>query len=100
MIHINENRYHSKLKKNIDHRKLTANWYVYIASALALSMGSAVLRAIKYADIPISVYRIVHTTGNSQPGGDKEGLISVLNVFMLSLVSRAASTPTISGIAM
>ena len=100
MIHINENRYHSKLKKNIDHKKLTASWYVYIVRAFALSIGAALLCAIKYADIPISVYRIVHTIGNSQPGGDKDGVSSVLKIFILFLVNRAARAPTISGIAM
>ena len=100
MIHINENRYHSKLKKNMDHRKLTINWYVYIARAFALSIGAALLCAIRYADIPISVYRIVHTIGNNQPGGDEAGFSSVLKRFILFCVNRAARAPTISGIAM
>ena len=78
---------------------MTANWYVYMASAFALSIGAAELPAIKYADIPIRVYRMVHTTGKSQPGGDRAGLFSELKVVILSWVNRAAKIPPISGMA-
>ena len=47
IIQINENKYHSKLKKKIDHKKLTASWYVYMAKALALSIGDALALTIK-----------------------------------------------------
>lgn len=45
------------------------------------------------------MYRIVQTTGNSQPGGANAGLIIELKVSMLFCVRSADRPPTASGIA-
>jgi hypothetical protein len=44
------------------------------------------------------VYRMVQTTGKSQPGGDRGGFSRAEKAIMLSLVSRAARVPTARGI--
>lgn len=47
----------------------------------------------------MKIYKIVHTTGNSHPGGDSGGFCSAANVSMPPDVKSAASTPTPSGTA-
>ena len=53
----------------------------------------------RYDAIPIRIYRIVQTTGNSQPGGDRGGLLTDAKVSMLFCVNSAERLPTASGMA-
>ena len=54
---MNANVNNLNLKKINGHIKLTINWLIYIFDI------SFVLSYIKYEDITINVYSIVHTTG-------------------------------------
>jgi hypothetical protein len=45
-------------------------------------------------------YNKVHTTGNSQPGGDRGGFFIVSHMDILLFVRKAATPPTIRGINM
>ena len=45
-------------------------------------------------------YRIVHTTGNSHPGGDKGGLFNFANTFIPFLVKNPETAPVARGTAM
>lgn len=54
---------------------------------------------IKKLATPIRIYKMVHATGKSHPGGAKGGLFIVSNAPMASLVKKAESAPTINGIA-
>ncbi len=67
---INANRYSSRLKKIIDQKKLN------------------------YDAIPIRIYSIVQTTGNSQPGGAKSGLLIESKISILFCVRNADKLPT------
>ena len=62
----------------------------------ALSFGFPDVSTI-YDAIPIRIYRIVHTTGNSQPGGDRPGLVIELKVSILFRVRSAERLPTARG---
>ncbi len=53
----------------------------------------------RYDAIPIRIYSIVQTTGNSQPGGAKTGLLIDSKVSILFPVRSADKLPTASGIA-
>ena len=72
---INDSSRASSTKKNIGQRKLKASCAAYTNRALVLFGLSE--RKIIAADIPITVYRIVHTTGNSQAGGANGGCASI-----------------------
>ena len=61
-IQINANINNLNLKKINDHSRLTTNWYIYI---LGISLVSLY---IIYDDIPINIYNIVHTIGNTHDG--------------------------------
>ena len=45
-------------------------------------------------------YKIVHTTGNSQAGGDNGGFVTISKTSMLFRVKKAATPPTSKGIVM
>ena len=47
-----------------------------------------------------SIPGIVHTTGNSHPGGDKGGLFNVENTFIPFLVKKPETAPVARGTAM
>lgn len=70
----------------------------YILSADSLSSLGATEVSIKYDDTPISVYRIVHATGNKHAGGANDGLLSVEKFSMLLPVRSADRPPTSRGI--
>ena len=53
----------------------------------------------RYDAIPIKIYSIVQTIGNSQPGGAKSGLLIESKVSILFCVRSADKLPTASGIA-
>lgn len=46
------------------------------------------------------IKRIVHTTGNSHPGGDKGGLFNFANTFIPFLVKNPETAPVARGTAM
>ena len=64
----------------------------------ALSFGFPDV-STRYDAIPIRIYRIVHTTGNSQPGGARPGLVIELKVSILFRVRSADRLPTARGMA-
>ena len=68
--------------------------------ASAISSNSASEVRIKYEDIPIKVYNIVHATGNNHGGGASGGFSTIEKTSILFCVSNAAIAPTIRGIAM
>ena len=53
----------------------------------------------RYDAIPIRIYSIAQTTGNSQPGGANAGLLINSKVSMLFCVRSADKLPIASGIA-
>lgn len=69
---------------------------LYTARALSFGLLEVITR---YDAIPIRIYRIVQTTGNSQSGGDRSGFVMELKVSILFLVRNADKLPTASGIA-
>lgn len=90
-------QYNPWLKNMILQKKLNISCTAYISNAYVFSSESE--RTIIYDAIPISMYRMVHTTGKSHPGGDNLGFTSVLNVVIASLVINDETNPTINGIA-
>lgn len=90
---------HPAPKKKNGHRKFTASWIPYKVRALSLALLLG-LDAIKNEAIPIMIKRIVHTTGNSHPGGDKGGLFNVANTFIPFLVKKPETAPVARGTAM
>lgn len=95
----NAKPYHPAPKKKNGHRKFTASWIPYKVRALFLALLLG-LDAIKNEAIPIMIKRIVHTTGNSHPGGDKGGLFNVANTFIPFLVKKPETAPVARGTAM
>lgn len=69
---------------------------LYMARALSFGFPDV---STRYDAIPIRIYRIVQTTGNSQPGGERAGFMIELKVSILFLVRNADKLPTVSGIA-
>ena len=82
---MNANVNNLNLKKINGHIKLTINWLIYIFDI------SFVLSYIKYEDIPINVYSIVHTTGKIQDG-------RILSILEFGVVSNPTIVPSINGI--
>ena len=70
---INENKYASRLKKMIDQKKLNTSCIPYTVNAERFAFPEVRTR---YEAIPRRMYKIVHATGNSHPGGDSAGLFS------------------------
>ena len=91
--------YHPAPKKKNGHRKFTASWIPYKVRALSLALLLG-LDVIRNEAIPIMIKRIVHTTGNSHPGGDKGGLFNVANTFIPFLVKKPETAPVARGTAM
>lgn len=92
---MNANRYNSKLKKIIDQKKLNISWSPYTVKAVLFGFSDINTR---YDAIPMRIYRIVQTTGNSQLGGAKNGLLIKSKVSILFRVKNADIIPTASGI--
>ena len=46
------------------------------AQVLCSTLSTAIADELRYAAAPIMRYSSVHTTGKSQPGGDRGGLLS------------------------
>ena len=84
-IQMNANVNNLNLKNINDHSKLTVNWLIYIFDIWFVSSY------IKYDDIPINVYKIVHTSGNIQDG-------RILSMFEFKVVSNPTIVPSIKGI--
>jgi len=84
-IHINANVNNLNLKKMNGHIKLTISWVIYI---LDISFVSSYT---KYDEMPINVYRIVHTTGNIHGG-------IILSIFEFGVVNKPTIVPNIIGI--
>jgi len=97
--HTKANKYQPKLKKNVDHKKFTSSWYVYNFSACNIASLFAPEVSTRYDDIPIKIYKTVHTTGNSHPGGANGGLFSRANCSILPRVNSADTAPTSNGMA-
>ena len=95
---ISANPYSPARKNSSGHAKLTASCTPYSPSVRFFAACGASDFQIRKLAQPISRYRIVHTTGNTQPGGDSGGCAKAANCAMLSIVSQAASPPTASGI--
>ena len=93
---INANRYSSKLKKIIGQKKLNTSCIPYAVKALSFGFPDVTTR---YEAIPIKIYRIVHTTGNSQPGGASSGFVIALKVSILFRVRREDRLPSARGMA-
>ncbi len=94
---IKEKKYQFRLKKKIDQKKLKISWSPYVIKADPFGFLDV---AARYDAIPIRIYRIVHTTGNSHPGGESFGLFIVSNVCIPFRVSSADRIPTPSGMTM
>ena len=69
-IHRLENKNQFNLKKNSDHKAFTTSCIQYTVKASLLFFSLDII----YEDIPISMYKIVQTIGNKNPGGAKAGL--------------------------
>lgn len=92
----NANRYSSRLKKIIDQKKLNISWIPYTVRAVLFGFLDV---STRYDAIPIRIYRIVQTTGNSHPGGARTGLLIDSKVSILFRVRSADKLPTASGMA-
>lgn len=84
-IQIKANVNNLNLKKINDHSKFTINWVIYIFDI------SFVSSYIKYEEIPINIYNIVHTIGNIHGG-------RILSIFEFGVVSKPTIVPSINGI--
>ena len=82
---MNANVNNLNLKKMNGHIKLTISWVIYI---LDISFVSSYT---KYDEMPINVYRIVHTIGNIHDG-------MILSILEFGVVSNATIAPSIRGI--
>lgn len=49
--------------------------------------------------MPINIYSMLHTTGNTHDGGESGGFLMASNSIMLSFVRSADRPPTARGIA-
>ena len=67
--------------------------------AFSIFSCSAPEVSIRYELIPIRMYRMVHTTGKSQFGGERGGFTIVSNISIPPLVRKAETTPTNNGTA-
>ena len=83
-IQMNASVNNLNLKKINDHSRLTISCDIYI---LGISFVSSY---IKYDDIPINVYRIVHTIGNTIGG-------IILSTFEFVVVNSPTMVPKIIG---
>lgn len=68
----------------------------YIARAVPFGFPDV---STRYDATPMRRYSIVQTTGNSQSGGAKSGLLMAVKVSILFCVRNADKLPTASGIA-
>lgn len=84
-IHINANVNNLNLKKMNDQSKLIISCVIYIFDI------SFVFLYTRYDDIPINVYRIVHTTGNIHGG-------IILSILEFGVVIRPTIAPNTRGI--
>lgn len=96
--HTNAKRYACALKNIMDQKKLKNNCTQndIIASVL---FSLVLVVTTRYNAIPISTYRIVHTTGKSHAGGDNGGLLISSKSFILPDAKRAEIPPIAKGIA-
>lgn len=93
---IHAKKYSFRLKKIIDQKKLNTSWTPYTAKAASFGFPDV---STRYDAIPIRIYKIVQTTGNSQPGGARAGLLMDAKAAMLFCVRRADRLPVASGMA-
>ena len=72
---INANKYILTLKNIIGQVKLIINPIPYTISAFFLILES--FFNTMYDEIPINIYKIVQTIGNTMGGGEKDGLLTL-----------------------
>ena len=75
---------HIKLKKSWSQKRFSP-WFLTCAASL---------KKILARPIPISVYKIVQTIGNTAAGGEKAGFASSAYDIVPTLVNRPATVPT------
>lgn len=86
------------LKNSMGHIKLNTSCRAYTLKATVLFSLEVSAVYIRYEEMPIRIYSTVHTTGNSQLGGERGGFSSTSKISILFLVINAESPPTRSGI--
>ncbi len=96
ITNIVENKNHFKLKKKYVHEAFRINWIPYIVKALSLF---SLLSVIKYVDIPIRIYNIVHAIGKTMAGGVNDGFIMPVNP-SLTFPIRLPKNPKMFGTSM
>ena len=87
------------LKKKMLQKKLKISWYKKILKA-RIRLSDSGARQIRPKLMPIRVYRIVHTTLKTNPGGVNLDWGRFSKAFTPSRVKKAASPPTAKGITM
>ena len=78
----------------IDQKKLKASCIPYTVRAARFGFPDV---STRYEAIPIRMYKIVHTTGNSHPGGESSGLFNDWKTSIPPRVKSADKPPTASG---
>ncbi len=78
----------------MDQKKLKASCIPYTVKAARFGFPDV---STRYEAIPIRMYKIVHATGNSHPGGESGGLFSDRKASMPPRVKSADKPPTASG---
>lgn len=66
------------MKKSTDHQAFNPNWRVNIKRLIFLRLSFVFLFMSNAAEIPIMMYRTVHTGANNQSGGLNDGFCNLL----------------------
>jgi hypothetical protein len=95
-IPTNANRGIFRPKKRIDHNALSASWAANSAIAVFDLLLLMPLFQTIYKEIPIKIYKLIHTGPNNQLGGLKDGLFNVTyHVETEATVNNEPMTPAI-----